>query len=54
MLTLGKKLDDLKFLLRQSVDILCILETKLGESSPTIQFAIEGFNKPYRRDVNSK
>ena len=49
--SIRKELDDLKALLRQSVDILCISETNLGQSFPTAQFAIEAFKKSYRLDV---
>ena len=51
--SIRNKLDDLKFLLGKSLDILCISETKLDETFPTVQFAIEGFSKPYRLDVTS-
>ena len=46
-------MDDLKFLLGKSLDIICISETKLDETFPTVQFAIEGFSKPYRLNITS-
>ena len=51
--SIRNKLDDLKILLGKSLDIICISETKLDETFPTAQFAIDGFNKPYRLDVTS-
>ena len=51
--SIRNKLDDLKFLLGKSLDIICISETKLDETFPTVQFWIEGFSKPYRLDVTS-
>ena len=51
--SIRNKLDDLKFLLGKSLDIICISETKLDETFPTAQFAIEGFSKPYRLDITS-
>ena len=47
------KLDDLKLLLGKYLGIICISETKLDETFPTAQFAIEDFNKPYRLDITS-
>ena len=49
--SIRNKLDDWKFLLGKSLDIMCISETKLDETFPTAQFAIEGFSRPYRLDV---
>ena len=51
--SIRNKLDHLKFLLGKSLDIICICETKLDETFPTVQFAIEGFSKPYRLDITS-
>ena len=51
--SIRNKLDDLKILLEKSLDIICISETKLDETFPTAQFAIEGFNKPYSLDITS-
>ena len=47
------KLDDWKFLLGKSLGIICTSSTKLDETFPTAQFAIEGFRKPYRLDITS-
>ena len=51
--SIRSKLDDLKILLGKSLDSICISETKLDETFPTAQFAIEGFSKHYRLDVTS-
>ena len=47
------KLYDLEFILRKPLDIIFISETKLDQTFPTAQFAIEGFNKPYGLDIIS-
>ena len=51
--SIKNKLDDLILLLGKSLDIICISETKFDETFPMAQFAIEGFNKPYRLDITS-
>ena len=51
--SIRNKLDDLKFLLGKSLDIICISETKLDETFPTAQFTIEDFRKLYRLDITS-
>ena len=51
--SIRNKLDDLKLLLGKYLGIICISETKLDETFPTAQFAIEDFNKPYRLDITS-
>ena len=51
--SIRNKLDDLKLLLGKSLDIVCISKIKLDETFPTVQFAIEGFSKPYHLDVTS-
>ena len=43
----------MKLLLGKSLDIICISETKLDETFQTAQYAIKGFNKPYRVDITS-
>ena len=35
-------------------DVIAITETKLDESFPKCQFKLQGFNNPYRLDINSK
>ena len=51
--SIRNKLEDLKFLVAENVDILVISETKLDESFPTSQFSINGFKKPFRYDRNA-
>ena len=51
--SIRNKLDYMKLLLGQSLDIICISKTKLHETFPTAQFVMEGFNKPYRLDITS-
>ena len=51
--SIRNKLDDLKLLLGNSLDIICISETEWDETFATTQFAIEGFSKSYRLDITS-
>ena len=52
--SIRKKLDDLKLIIHENVDILCIAETKIDESCPTAQFYWSGYHKPYRLDISDK
>ena len=47
------KLNGLKILISDSVDILCIAESKLDESFLNSENALKGFKKPYRLDVTA-
>ena len=40
-------------IVKDKLDILLVSETKVDESFPSSQFAIEGFNVPFRLDRNS-
>ena len=40
-------------MISSNLDIIVISETKLDSSFPELQFYIEGFSQPYRRDRNS-
>ena len=44
--------DQLKLIIKNKVDILVIIETKLGSSFPDSHFIIDGFRQPYRLDRN--
>ena len=48
--SLRNKIEALKLIIRQNIDILIITETKLDETFPKAQFHIEGFALPYRMD----
>ena len=50
--SIRNKFDNLSKLIRGKVDILLISETKIDDSFPEGQFAIDGFSKPYRLDRN--
>ena len=52
--SIRKKLDDLKLIITENVDILCIAATKIDESFPTAQFLWSGYHKPYRLDISDK
>ena len=51
--SIRKNFDDLKLIVNENVDILCIAETKIDESFPTAQFLLPGY-KPYRLDTSDK
>ena len=50
--SLASKFDQLEIIIRGSLDILIIQETKLDSSFPDDQFVINGYKKPYRLDRN--
>ena len=52
--SLRNKFEPLKILIKGNIDILVITESKIDESFPTQQFAIQGFSLPYRCDRNEK
>ena len=52
--SIRNKFDDLKLVIDENVDILCIAETKIDESFPTAQFILPGYHKPYRLDITDK
>jgi len=51
--SIRSKFEQLKFLIKDNIDILVITETKIDESFPENQFAIQGFSKPFRLDRNA-
>ena len=50
--SLSNKLDQLKLIIKNKVDILVKTETKLDSSFPDSQFIIDGCRHPYRLDRN--
>ena len=46
----SRKLDQLKCLISNHVDILVLTETKLDETFTTSSFLINGFSSPFRLD----
>ena len=47
-----KKFDHLKALVKEMLDILIVIETKLDNIFPVYQFHIGEYSKPYRLDRN--
>ena len=45
-----KKFEPFVSLVKEKLDIILLSETKIDESFPSSQFAIEGYAKPFRRD----
>ena len=50
--SLGNKIDALKEVIGNNIDILIIVETKIDSSFPDEQFFIHGFREPFRLDRN--
>ena len=48
--SISEKFDQLLFIIRHNIDILVVGETKLDATFPSIQFQIDGYSQPYRRD----
>ena len=51
--SLRNKFESLKLLASGYIDILVITETKLDDTFPSQQFAIDGYSLPYRLDKNA-
>ena len=51
--SIRNKFEDLKYMVKNKIDILLISETKIDDSFPEAQFYIDGYSKPYRYDRNS-
>ena len=52
--SIRNKFDDLKLIIDENIDILCLAETKIDESFPTAQFTLPGYHKHYRLDITEK
>ena len=52
--SIRNKFGDLDKIVDRNFDILCIAETKLGESSPNNQFILVGCYLPYRLYITDK
>ena len=50
--SLANKIEPLKNIIGNNLDVLIIVETKLDGSFPTNQFSIDGFRQPFRLDRN--
>ena len=50
--SLANKFDTLTLIIKDRLDILVLVETKLDDSFTDKQFIIEGYTKPYRLDRN--
>ena len=50
--SIRNKIEDLKYLIADNIDILLISETKINNTFPESQFAIAGFHPPYRENRN--
>ena len=51
--SIQNKLTDLKISVFDSVDILCIAESKLDKSFLKSEIVLDGFKKPYRLDLTT-
>ena len=48
------KFNDLKLIIDENIDILCVVETKIDESFPTAQLILPGYHKPCWLDITDK
>ena len=48
--SIRNKFESLKLLIKDNIDIMVITESKLDDTFPAEQFAIEGYNLPFRHD----
>ena len=46
------KYNDFKLIIPGNIDIMILVETKLDNSYPTLQFLIDSYSTPFRRDRN--
>ena len=49
---INNKFEQLKYIIKNNINVLIVTETKLDSSFPSVQFSIDGFSKPFRRDRN--
>ena len=52
--SIKNKMDSLREIVMENVDILAIVEPKFGGSFPTYHFLLVGHNSPYRLDKSLK
>ena len=50
---INNKFDQLKYIIKNNIDVLIVNETKLHSSFPNGQFSIDGLAKPFHRDRNN-
>ena len=48
------KFDNLKTIINENLDILCIAESKIDKSFTTAQFMLPGYQKSYRLDISGR
>ena len=52
--SIRNKFDNVKLIIDEHVDILCVAEAKIDNSFPTAQFSWPGYHKPYRLDISDR
>ena len=50
--SLPNKIDELRGIVKEKIDIMILTETHLDASFPTSQFLTDGLKAPYRQDRN--
>ena len=50
---LSGKFEDLRYVIKDKMDVLVLTETKIDDSYPTSHYFIEGFSPPFRLDRNA-
>ena len=54
MNSIRNKFANLREIIKQNVDVLAVVETKIDASFPSAQFFFEVFHSPYRLDISPK
>ena len=54
MNSIRNKVENLREIIEQNVDVLAVAETKIDASFPSAQFFLEGYYSPYRLDISRK
>ena len=49
---INNKFEQLKYIIKNNINVLTVTETKLDSSFPSGQFSIDGLAKPFRRGIN--
>ena len=52
--SIRNKFDNLKLIIDEHVDILCVAETKIDNSFPTAQFSWPGYHRSNRLDISDR
>ena len=52
--SIRNKIEDIRLIFQDNIDVIALSETKLDETFTTAQFNIKGFRAPFRKDKNAR